>query len=566
MNNSHVKIIPIGGLGEIGRNMMAIEDNNEIIIIDCGISFPSVESIGVDIGIPDMDFVRNNVQKIKALLVTHGHEDHIGAIPYLLSETNVPIYSSKLTIGLISNKLKNHGLLANAQLFEVTPHVQSIIGEFKIEFFNVCHSIPDAMGILITTSQGVIIHTGDFKIDKTPNDGKLIDFLKLSERASEGILALCSDSTYAEIPGHTNSEFTVYKAIEKIISSTDGRVIIATFASQISRIQQIINASEINSRKISVLGRSMINNVKLALQLGYLSDNQETLIPLKSLNKLPFHNQLIVTTGSQGEPLSAITKLAFNIHPNMNIQNGDTVILSSSAIPGNELQIGRNIDNLLQLGANVLYDKNSNVHVKGHASQEELKTMIETTRPKFFIPIHGEYRHLIAHSKIAQEVGISKNNVFVMKNGDILKIFNNKAEITSKVKAETLVIDGNKPTAISSNVFLDRKKLSRNGIVNIQVILSQQNETISKSVDINSLGLTNDDNVPNILKTTSELVHVLLDKAPLNNIDLIQTEKLIKEKISGHIYKEIKKKPLVLLTINRNSRSTIKLKSTRNDQ
>lgn len=435
-----LRVIPLGGLGKIGRNMMVVEYANDILLIDAGILFPGPTSPGVDFAIPDITYLLENRDRVRALLITHGHEDHIGAIPYVLSDLDIPVFSSKLTHGLMSVKLRDAGILKQDRLNIVKAHAPFNIGVFQIEFFHVCHSIPDAMGIAITTPLGVVIHTGDFKIDHTPVDGKKIDFLRLAKIASKGVLLLMSDSTYSEIPGYTQSEELVGRALDRAIGEAEGRIIIATFASLISRIQQIVNAACKYDRKVVILGRSMANNVKIATKLGYLDIPDRLLITVGEARQLSPSKVLIIATGSQGEPTSALVRIANRKHRDIEVTDTDTVILSASPIPGNETVVAETIDDLFRQGANVLYSLISPVHVHGHASQEELKMMLGVIQPKFFVPVHGEYRHLKTHAALAVSMGLPESNTFVLEDGDVLELTQQAGNIVGTVPSGQIFI------------------------------------------------------------------------------------------------------------------------------
>ena len=547
-NDSKIKIIHLGGLGEIGRNMMLIGFEEEYLIIDCGISFPPSDLLGVDLGIPDMTFIDKISNKIKGILITHGHEDHIGGLPFLLNHTNAPIFSSKLTHGLISVKLKEFGAISKTSLNIIQPFKNINISKFSVQFFNVCHSIPDAMGITVNTPLGMIVHTGDFKIDHSPTDGKLIDFQALGSLFSSGVLALCSDSTYAELKGFTPSESQVTRTLYDEIRESKGRVIISTFASQIYRIQQIIDACKMTDKKVSIVGRKMSTNIKMALKLGYLQDSKNCITDIDSLLKLPDKKCVLITTGSQGEPTSVMTQIANQIHPRIIVKNGDKFIFSSSPIPGNELQVVKNIDKLFKQGADVIYNKIAKVHVRGHGSQEDLKLMIGIAKPKYFIPVHGEHRHLIAHSKLAQQMGISSENNFVMQNGDILEIDSVKASIVDQVPAENLYFDGKTIRNVKSHLISDRKDLSRNGIIYIH-ISSLTNTRSQKSFTLNSHGLFEHVTDTEILENTKNYVQTLLANSTSKDINLDNIKSKIITEVKSFVSKNTGKKPVVIVEI-----------------
>ena len=544
-----LRVIPLGGLGEIGQNMMVFEMGEDIIVIDAGMLFPGTDIPGVDFGVPDITYLERNTDRIRAILITHGHEDHIGALPYLLANIDAPIFSSKLTNELISSKLKGSGLLKKARLHVIDPYEPFQIGAFSIEFFRVCHSIPDAMGIALRTPFGIVVHTGDFKIDHTPQDRNATDFSFLSKIGAEGVLLLCSDSTYAEIEGYTPSEDVVGKSLSRMISNSRGRVIIVTFASLISRIQQIINAGYQDGRKVSIIGRSMNNNVKMALKLGYITDPGNVIVSIRESLKLPMNRTILIATGSQGEPTSAISRIANDEHQDISIQESDTVILSSSPIPGNETHVAKTIDNLFRRGAEVIYSRIATVHVRGHASKEELKTMLSITNPKYFVPVHGEYRHLKAHAKIAYELRQSESNTFVMENGDVLEITSNGAKMVGTVPSGTRYIDGKTYWGTKSNILSERRSLSHKGVVFVNIVIDKKNNSLIGPPILSSIGFQNDAEEDKSLQSASKMVQSALEEKWLNVLNLDAIEVKIVESISAHLYKETRKRPVVLPSV-----------------
>ena len=470
-----LKVIPLGGLGEIGKNMMALEYDGDIIVIDAGVLFPEEDMLGVDLVIPNTTYLTEHRDKIKAILITHGHEDHTGALPYVLRDLDVPVYASRLTQGLIEVKLREHRSLRKAKLHVVEPGNPIKLGKFRAEFFPVCHSIPDAMGLAIRTPLGMVIHTGDFKIDHTPADGKPTDLTKLAALSREGILLLLADSTYAELPGYTLSERVVGEALERVIAEASGRVMVATFASLISRVQQVMDAAERHGRRVAFVGRSMVDNVNMALKMGYLNDPSGVVATMGEIKGMPHERVVIMTTGSQGEPTSALVRIANKDHRDIHIIPGDTVVVSATPIPGNETVVSRTLDNLFRQGAAVLYDKVALVHVHGHASQEELKMMLNLIKPRYFVPVHGEHRHLIAHATLAQTLGIPPSNTFVLENGDVLELTAQEGQVVDRVTAGPVFVDGRRIWDVENGVLRDRKLLSRDGIV--VVVLTQEKGT-----------------------------------------------------------------------------------------
>jgi len=472
---SQLRIIPLGGLGEIGKNMMALEYEDDIIIVDCGVQFPEEGMFGVDLIIPDISYLMERIDKVRAILITHGHEDHIGALPFILPRLKCPVYAPRLAHGLITAKLKERRVARDAVVNPIDPNVVHQIGEsFEVSWFRVCHSIPDAMGIAIGTPVGTVIHTGDFKIDHTPVDGRIFDLPSLAHYGDDGVLLLLSDSTYAEVPGYTTSERVVGEALDRAIGEADGRVLVATFASLVSRVQQVVDAAAKYGRKVSIVGRSMVDTVKVATELGYLKVPEGTLVPLAQTRKLPPEKVVLMTTGSQGEPTSALVRIAKQEHRDVNIMAGDTVIISATPIPGNELAVSHTIDNLLRQGAKVLYDRIATVHVHGHASQEELKLVLRLVRPKYFVPVHGEFRHLTAHAQIAWDLDVAKDGIFVLEDGDVLELSEDGAQLGEHISAGPIFVDGLTTRDTQSPVLGERRSLSKDGVV-VVVVTTDKN-------------------------------------------------------------------------------------------
>ena len=467
---SQLRIIPLGGLGEIGKNMMAFEYEDDIVIVDCGVQFPEEGMFGVDLIIPDISYLMERIDKVRAILITHGHEDHIGALPFILPKLKCPVYAPRLAHGLITAKLKERRAARDSVVTAIDPGVVHQIGDsFEVSWFRVCHSIPDATGIAIGTPLGTVIHTGDFKIDHTPVDGRIFDLPSLAHYGDDGVLLLCSDSTYAEVPGYTTSERVVGEALDRAIGEAKGRVLVATFASLVSRVQQVVDAADKYGRKVSIVGRSMVDTVKVATELGYLKVPAGTLVPLSETRKLPPEKVVLMTTGSQGEPTSALVRIAKQEHRDVNIMSGDTVIISATPIPGNELAVSRTIDNLLRQGAKVLYDRIATVHVHGHASQEELKLVLRLVRPKYFVPVHGEFRHLTAHAQLAWDLDVAKDGIFVMEDGDVLELSEDGSRMEEHINAGPIFVDGLTTRDLQSPVLGERRTLSKDGVVVVVV-------------------------------------------------------------------------------------------------
>ncbi len=469
-----LRVIPLGGLGEIGKNMMALEYADDIIIVDCGVQFPEEGMLGVDLIIPDVSYLVERADRVRGILITHGHEDHIGALPFILPQIPTQVFAPRLAHGLISAKLKQRRATREFTSTPIDPGVPYQFGQhFAARWFRVCHSIPDAMGIAINTPFGTVIHTGDFKIDHTPVDGRIFDLTALAGYGAEGVLLLLSDSTYAEVPGYTPSEQVVGEALDRAIAEAPGRVMVATFASLVSRVQQVVDAAERHERKVSIVGRSMVETVNVASELGYLRLPPGILLPLNTTRNLPPEQVVLMTTGSQGEPTSALVRIANKDHRDVSIMAGDTVVISATPIPGNELPVSRTIDNLLRQGARVLYDRIATVHVHGHASQEELKLVLSLVKPRYFVPVHGEYRHLNAHAQIAWNLGVAQDGIFVLEDGDVLELNAEGASTADRVKAGPIFVDGVSRRDNRSQVLTQRRSLSRDGVVVVVVTVDR---------------------------------------------------------------------------------------------
>jgi len=539
--NSKLKIIPLGGLGQIGKNMMVLEYDGHLLIIDAGLMFPENEMLGIDIVIPDMSYVLERKDQVLAIIVTHGHEDHIGALPYLLSELKVPLYATRLTQGLIEVKLRESHI-NDVERHVIAPGDLLPLGPFRTEFFHVNHSIPDGVGLAVETEVGLIMHSGDFKLDSTPVDGQPTDFAKLADLGRRGVLLLLSDSTNAETPGYTPSERTIIRIFEDIFAHANGRVIVATFASNISRIQQVITTAHKYGRYAAVAGRSMINNVRMATDLGYLKVPDGCLVSIDDIQHVPQNEVAIVCTGSQGEPTSALVRMARNEFQPVSLLPGDTVIVSSTPIPGNEELINRTLNNLFRLGADVFYDELLDVHVSGHASQEELKLMLNMVQPKFFVPIHGEYRHLVLHARLAEEVGIPRQNIFVMESGQMLELDAQSAQIVGKVSDEYVLVDGLGVGDIGEVVLEDRRLLSRNGFLVVTVVMERGTGRVLSGPEIISRGFVHVSESEALLDAAkAEVLKAVKDggSRPILNAR-------IKEALSRFVYNETRRRPLIL--------------------
>ena len=545
MSDERLRVIPLGGLGEIGKNMMAFELADDIVVVDCGLMFPQEEMLGVDLVIPDISYLKEHRDKVRAIVITHGHEDHIGALPYILPDLNVPVYCTRLTRGLINVKLREHRLQDRTELILISPGEEVELGQFTIELFRVAHSIPDATGVILRTPLGTVVHTGDFKLDHTPVMGQHTDLNRIAELGSEGVLLLCSDSTYAEVPGYTPSEQSVGESLEHIMAEAEGRVIVASFASLISRIQQVIDASALYGRRVFVVGRSMVDNVAMAIELGYLNNRNGTIGRIEEMRNLPHDQITVMTTGSQGEPTSALARMANRDHRQVQIVAGDTVVLSASPIPGNELLVNRVVDNLFKMGARVLYNRIANVHVRGHASQEELKLILSLARPRYFVPVHGEYRMLTLHAQLAQSMGMDPNHTFVLEDGDVLEIEEEAAAIGDRVAADNVFVDGMLVGDVDHVILRDRKHLSSDGMVVAIIAVDKQTGRLANRPDIISRGFVDVEESEGLLQRAREVVSDSLDGAA--HIDEWSvTSQTVKDALAKFLYAETHRRPMVL--------------------
>ncbi|MDO8427334.1 MAG: ribonuclease J [Deltaproteobacteria bacterium] len=550
VDKTPLKIIPLGGLGEIGLNMMAIEYGDAIIVIDCGLMFPEDYMLGIDIVIPDVSYLKRNREKVKAFIITHGHEDHTGALPFVLRDLNVPIYATALTLGLIEEKLLEFDLVRSTTFETVRPRDRVVIGPFDIEFIRVSHSIVDGCGLAIRTPLGVIVHTGDFKMDQTPVDGEVMDYARFSAYGEAGVLAFMSDSTNVEKEGYTLSEREIGYNLEEIFRKCEGRIIVAAFSSNIHRVQQVLDAADKFGRKVALNGKSMVANVKIARTLGYLKAPEGLMVDLKEIESLPPQRLVLLTTGSQGEPMSALTRMAMDNHKQIKVMKGDTVILSSKFIPGHEKAITTMMNHLYRRGADVIYEKVSEVHVSGHASQEELKIMLNIVKPKYFIPVHGEYRHLVLHSRLAAKVGIPEENIIIAEDGDVVEFTDKGVRKNGKVEYGRVFVDGKGVGDVGEMVLKDRSHLSQDGLVLAVVAINAATGEIVYGPEIMTRGLMFEEEATHLLEDAR---NVVLDT--LNNIAVeAKTEQLeVKEEIRRalrrYFNKKLERRPVILPVI-----------------
>ncbi len=541
-----LQLIHLGGQGEIGKNMTLLKYGNNIIIIDCGMKFPDDEMFGIDKVIPDMSYLVKHKDLVRGLVLTHGHEDHIGAIPYLLKDLNPPIYGTKLTLGLVEHKLKEAKLLKKAKLHAVKAKDVINLGPFKIEFLRVCHSIADAVALSITTPAGVVVHTGDFKIDYTPIDGETVDLNRFGEIGDHGVLVMMSDSTNADTSGSTPSEKTVGETFNRIFGEVKGRIIVATFASNIHRIQQVINTAHKYGRKIAISGLSMQNVVNTAKELGYLKVPKDILVKLDDIHKSAHHHLVILTTGSQGEPMAALSRMAHGEHKQVKIQKGDTVIVSAIPIPGNEKSVYRTIDKLFKFGANVIYEERHWVHVSGHGSQDDMKLMLNLVRPKYFIPTHGEYRHLIAHAQIAQEIGMKHEQIFIDENGDVLNIAKDKVTKSPKLIMEDILVDGTGVGDIGAAVLAERRRLAEGGIVTVNIVAAKDDFRKLSEINIETKGFVFVKSSEDLLHKSRDIVEnvILRHKHHFRNVGTVKHE--IQKELGKFLRKKTQREPIII--------------------
>ncbi len=545
VNNSKLRIIPLGGLEQIGMNITAFEFEDSIVVVDCGLAFPEDDMLGIDLVIPDVTYLKQNIDKVKGFVITHGHEDHIGALPYILKDINVPVYSTKLTIALIEGKLKEHNMLRTTRR-KVVRHGQSInLGQFRVEFIKTNHSIADASALAIYSPAGIVVHTGDFKVDYTPVFGDSIDLQRFGEIGKKGVLALMCDSTNAERPGVTMSEKTVGRTMDALFAEhVNSRIIVATFASNVDRVQQIINAAYKNNKKVVVEGRSMVNVITTAAELGYIQIPDNTLIDIEQLGNYPPESTVLITTGSQGESMAALSRMAQNLHRKVHIMPGDTVIFSSNPIPGNEKAVSRVINELSAKGANVIFQ---DAHVSGHACQEEIKLIYSLVKPKYAIPVHGEYRHLIAQAKVAEELGIPKENIFLLSSGDVLELNDEAAAVTGRVHTGAIMVDGLGVGDVGNIVLRDRQHLAEDGIIIVVLTLEGGSGQVLAGPDIVSRGFVYVRGAEGLMDDAKHLLddtmQHCMDKG-ITDWGKIKTE--IKDSLGDFVWKETKRRPMIM--------------------
>ena len=547
---SKLKIIPLGGLGEIGKNMTAFECGTDIIIVDCGMGFPDEDMYGIDIVLPDISYLRANADRIRGMILTHGHEDHIGAVPYVLRELDIPIYTTPLTAALVELKLEEFDLLYNTQIFTKKTGSVFRLGCFTVEFIHVNHSIPDAVALAIGTPLGTVIHTGDFKIDVTPISGGMFDIARFGQLGNDGVLALLSDSTNVEKPGHSDSERKVGESFDKLFMGCDKRIIITTFASNVHRLQQIINVAAKYNRKVGITGRSMENVLHVASVLGYMDIPENVMVDIDKINKLPRNQTVIISTGSQGETMSALYRMAFSEHKQINVDAGDRVIISASAIPGNENMISRVIDELFHKGAEVIYDRHTDLHVSGHACQEEQKMMLALTKPKFFIPVHGEHRMLVKHAELGKLMGVAPKNVVVAENGKVIEITKKSIKCEETVQAGAILVDGSGVGEVGSVVLRDRHRLAEDGMVVIVLPYSNETHTLVSEPKIVTRGF--------IYVKEAESMMEELKRVAIESVEACENQHItdwtgikgkVKSNITGYLYKTTRRSPMILPVI-----------------
>ncbi len=542
-----LKIIPLGGLQEIGKNITAFEYGNDIIVVDGGLAFPEDDMLGIDLVIPDISYLTKNREKVRGIILTHGHEDHIGAMPYILKDLNVPVYGTRLTLGLLKIKLDEHNMTSAVELNDVEPGETVVLGAFKVEFIHTNHSIPDAVALALHTPVGVIVHTSDFKIDYTPIEGEPMNLARLAELGNKGVLLLMCDSTNVERPGFTMSERTVGDTFDEIFVNAKGRIIVASFASNVHRIQQIVNAAYKFNKKVAIVGRSMVNAVNVATELGYLNVPEGTLVDIDQIGRYPSNKVAIITTGSQGEPMSALSRIAASEHRKVGILPGDLIIISASPIPGNEKSIFKVINELFKKGADVIYESLADVHVSGHACQEELKLVHNLVKPKFFMPVHGEYRHLKQHANMAHSMGMPMENIFMMETGKVLELTSDSAKINGSVTSGRVLVDGLGIGDVGSIVLRDRKLLSQDGLIVVVITTEKESGQVVAGPDIISRGFVYVREAEDLMENAREVIKRTLVKCEGKGKNDWSAQKgLIKDDLREYLFEKTKRKPMIL--------------------
>lgn len=545
-----LKIIPLGGLGEVGKNLTVYEYGQDIIVVDCGLGFPDEELYGIDAVIPDITYLRQNKDRIRGIVITHGHEDHIGALPYVMRELDVPIYATSLTAGIIELKLEEFDLLYNTQIFTKKAGDRFRLGCFEVEMIHVNHSIADSVALAIRTPIGTVIHTGDFKIDVTPIQGEMIDIARLGQLGKQGVLALLSDSTNVERPGHTDSERKVAEKFDELFKGCEKRIIVTTFASNVQRIQQIVNVAAKYKRKVAVTGRSMENMIKVASELGYMDIPDGVLMDLNQIKGQPKDRTVIISTGSQGESMSALYRMAFSEHKQINIDGGDRIIISASAIPGNETTISRVIDELFHKGAEVIYDRHTDLHVSGHASQEDQKMMLALTKPKFFIPVHGEYRMLCKHAELGRMMGVAPNNIVIAENGSVIELSRKSIKSVDIVPAGRVFVDGSGVGDVGSVVLRDRKHLAQDGMIVVVLALSGEDSSLVSGPEIVTRGFIYEKESEDLIEEMKRVIFESLESCRHQRItDWAGIKNKVRTNLTGYLYKTTKRSPMILPVI-----------------
>lgn len=550
MTTKALKVIPLGGLGAIGKNMMVLEYDDALLVIDSGLMFPDDDMLGIDLVLPDFSYVVENRDRVLGIIITHGHEDHVGALPYLLKEIDVPVYGTRLTLGLINAKLGEHGLQGKASLNEISPGKELELGPFRMEFLEVSHSIPDGVGLGIHTPVGTVVHSGDFKLDQTPIDDRPTAMQRFAELGRNGVLLLLSDSTNADRPGFTAPERTVGQKLDSIFALSEGRIIVASFASHIHRIQQVVDTAARHGRSLAIIGRSMVKNVNIAANLGYLSVPDGLIVRPHDIALLPPDRVAVLSTGSQGEPLSALARMAAHDHPSVEIMKGDTVIISARPVPGNETSVNRTIDRLFAAGARVIYESSAGVHVSGHGAAEELKVMLNLVRPKYFVPLHGEHRHLYFHAELARATGIADDHVFILENGDILELLPDHAEVTGRVQAGMILVDGFAMGDLQELVLRDRQHLATDGLVMVVVVRSAQDGKVVGDPELVFRGFAHAGELEKLTDTAKKLVVEALSMGEMEQVgDLSLVKNRVHDVLQKYLRKEAGRRPMVLPVI-----------------